>query len=95
MAGKWKTEPIRLDLGTLLLDNVTIHFDKELYNKTNKDNKADLIQCEVARDRKIECELKKHGIKKVGMKLMKYKKWSTIIHVNGSGASMENVLSTH
>jgi hypothetical protein len=48
IAGNWKNKPIHLDLGTLFLDNATIHFDKESYNKMNKDNKADSIQCEVA-----------------------------------------------
>jgi hypothetical protein len=93
MAGKWKNKPIHLDLGTLLLDNLTIVLDKEPYNEMNKDNKADFIQCKVVWDHKIKCELKKRGIKKTGMKLMKYKKWSTIVHVNNSGASVKNFLS--
>jgi hypothetical protein len=75
-----------LDLGTLLLDNAAICFDKESYNEMDKDNKADLIQqYEVPWDHKIEFELKKHGIKKIGTKLVKHKKWSTIIHVKDSG----------
>jgi hypothetical protein len=62
----------------------------------NKDNKADLIQCEVTWDYKIEYELKKHdGIKKVRTEIMKYKKWSTIIHFYGSGASVDNILPTN
>jgi hypothetical protein len=94
MASKWKNKPICLDLGTLLLDNVTIRFDKELYNEMNKDNKADLIQCEVTRGHKLKCELKKRGIKKVRMILIKYKKWSTIVHIHGSGPNKENTLYT-
>jgi hypothetical protein len=90
-----ENKPLHLDLGTLLLDNATIHFDKESNNKLDKDNKADLIQCEVAWDRKVEFELKKRAIIKVRTKIVKHKKWSTVVHVNNSGANVENVLSTN
>ena len=33
MAGEWKTKPILLLLGALLLDNSSIHFNKQLYRE--------------------------------------------------------------
>jgi hypothetical protein len=42
-----------------------VPFDKDAYNEMNKDKKTDLLQYEVAWCCKLNCELKKHGIKKV------------------------------
>jgi hypothetical protein len=78
MEGKWQNKPLRVDLGTLLLDNSTIRIDKDSYTEMDKDNKADLVQCEVAWDRKVEKELKKRGILKVGTRLVKHRKWNTV-----------------
>jgi hypothetical protein len=46
-AVKRKKQPIRLELGTLLLDNGMVHFEKDSYTVMNKDNKTDLLQCEM------------------------------------------------
>jgi hypothetical protein len=90
MAGKWKKQPILYELGTLLLDSSTIHFDKQLYNEMEKDNKKDLLQCdEDTWGRKINCELNKCGIIKVGSSLVKYKKWSMVFHLDHSGSGKE------
>jgi hypothetical protein len=43
---------------------------------------------------KLKSELKKRGIKKVGTKLVKYKKWSTVVHIDSLGSNKENTLST-
>jgi hypothetical protein len=43
----------------------------------------------------LECELKKCGIKKVGTKLVKYKKWIPVDHsIDDSGSNKKNALST-
>jgi hypothetical protein len=82
MAGKWKKQPIRLSLGTLLLDNSTIRFDKDSYDEMEQDREKDLDQCEVAWGRKMDSELTKRGITKVAQKFVKYKKWSTVYEIN-------------
>jgi hypothetical protein len=80
MEGKWKRSVVQLDLGFLLLDKDAIRFDKESYNKMEKDSVKDLLQCKVAWDRKIESELVKRGITKVSNAFVKYKKkkWTTV-----------------
>jgi hypothetical protein len=91
MAGKWKQKPIRLDLGTLLLDNAVICFDKQLYEEMEKDGSKDLLQCEVAWGRKIDMELKKQGITKIDnclVKLKKKKKWSTVFEIDKENAGV-------
>jgi hypothetical protein len=91
MAGKWKQKPIRLDLGTLLLDNTVIRFDKQSYVEMEKDGSKDLLQCEVAWGRKIEMELKKRGITKIDnclVKLKKKKKWSTVCEIDKENAGV-------
>jgi hypothetical protein len=80
MEGKWKRSVVKLDLGFLLLDKDAIRFDKESYKEMEKDGAKDLLQCEVAWDRKVESELAKRGITKVNNAFVKYKKkkWTTV-----------------
>jgi hypothetical protein len=58
----------------------------------DKDNKADLVQYKGAWNRKVGFELKKRGILKVGTKLVKHKKWNTIVCVNDL---VEDVVATN
>jgi hypothetical protein len=90
MSGKWTKQPIRLELGTLLLDNGVIRFDKESYDGMDKDSKKDMLQCEKAWGDKIDMELKKRGITKVGSRFVKYKKWSTVYRYNRTDGDKEN-----
>jgi hypothetical protein len=90
MAGKWKKHPIRLQLGTLLLDNTTIRFDKESYKEMAHDRKEDLEQCEVAWGRKLDCELKKRGLTKAKGKPVKYTKYCTEFVIDTSGDKENN-----
>ena len=60
--GKWKTQPVRVDLGTLMLDNSVIRFDPGSYIEMEKDNTKDLKSCETAWLKKLRSELKKRGI---------------------------------
>jgi hypothetical protein len=71
MTGKWKRQLIHLELGTLLLDNGAIRFDKESYGGMEKDTKKDKLQCEKVWGNKIDLKLKKRGITKVGSRFMK------------------------
>jgi hypothetical protein len=54
------------------------------------DSPKDLLQCEVAWERKIESELKKHGIAKVENILVIYKKkkWTTVYGSNKENNGM-------
>jgi hypothetical protein len=65
--GSWKTKPVRINLGTILLDNTVIRFDPSSYHEMEKNDKKDMEQCEVAWRKKIGCELMKRGFGKMGM----------------------------
>ena len=62
--GKWKTQPVRVNLGTLMLDNTVIRFDPNSYNEMEKDDKKDLESCKTAWLKKLRCELAKRGIER-------------------------------
>jgi hypothetical protein len=64
-----------------------VRFDRDSYDEINKDSKTDLLQCDFTWNHKLECELKKSGIKKVGTTLVKYKKWSMVFHFDHFGSS--------
>ena len=59
MAGKWGKQPIKLDLGVLLLDHTVIRFDNQLYAEMEKDKKKDMVQCEVSWKCQLEREKEK------------------------------------
>ncbi len=44
--GMWSKRSIKVNLGTLMLDNSVIQFDPYSYHEMDKDNKKDMIQCE-------------------------------------------------
>ena len=85
MAGKWEKQPIKLDLGVLLLDNTVIRFDNQSYAEMEKDKKKDLIQCEVSWKRKLDTEMEKRGITRVGNALVKYKRWKAVHKRDSNG----------
>ena len=62
--GKWRTQPGRVDLGTLMLDNSVIRFDPHLYKEMEKNNQKDLKNCETAWLKQLRCELSKRGIER-------------------------------
>jgi hypothetical protein len=60
--GIWKKTHLRVDLGTLMLDNNVVRYDKHSYNGMAKDEEEDMKQCNVAWDRKIQLEKRKRSI---------------------------------
>ena len=51
MAGKWEKQPIKLNLGVLLIDNKVIRIDNQSYAEMQQDKKKDMIACEVSWNR--------------------------------------------
>ena len=51
--GFWKVKPVRVNLGTLLLDNNVVRFDKASYREMTKDDQKDMDNCVVAWNKKI------------------------------------------
>ena len=51
----------------------------------DQEKKKALLHCEVAWTRRLDTELKKRGIAKVGIKWVKYKKCSMEIKIDRSG----------
>jgi hypothetical protein len=43
-----KNAHLRVDLGTLMLDNSVVRYDKQSYHEMVKDEKEDVSQCKVA-----------------------------------------------
>jgi hypothetical protein len=54
--GNWKTKPICINLGTMLLDNNVVHFDLMSYISMDKKDNNDLEQCEEAWSKNIAGE---------------------------------------
>ena len=62
--GMWKKKPVRVNLGTLMLDNNVVRFDRQSYNEMEKNEKVDMAQCEIAWGKKIALEIKKREMEK-------------------------------
>jgi hypothetical protein len=97
MQGKWEKQPIKLDLGVLLLDNRVIRIDNQSYAEMEQDKKKDLVQCEVSWKKNLDNEMKKRGITRTDDALVKTKKWKTVHKRDNkgnesswTGAEMEN-----
>jgi hypothetical protein len=78
MAGKWERQPIKLNLGVLLVDHTVIRIDNQSYAEMEKDKEKDMKQCEVSWNRQLEREKEKRGITSVGGVLAKQRKWKTV-----------------
>ena len=93
MAGKWEKQPIKLNLGVLLVDNKVIRIDNQSYAEMDRDKKKYMVQCEVSWKRQVERLKEKRGIRSVGGYLDKQKKWRAVHKrdTNGNESSWTGV----
>jgi hypothetical protein len=90
LMGNWENKPIKVNLGTMMLDNQTIRFDPHSYHEMEKDNKKDLVQCQAAWLKKLRVELHNRGIHKQDDGSYKRRKTVTNLHdAGGDKANME------
>jgi hypothetical protein len=62
LSGNWEKSYLRVDLGTLVLDNTVVRYDKQSYDDMDKDDKQDMKQCKVAWEKRLQLERRKRAI---------------------------------
>ena len=91
LMGNWENKTIKLNLGTMMLDNQTIRFDPHSYMEMEKDNEKDMVQCQVAWLKKLRVELRKRGIDK--QEDGTYKRRKTVTNLHDMAGEKENMES--
>jgi hypothetical protein len=89
LCGNWENKPIKVNLGTMMLDNQTIRFNPHSYHEMEKDNKKYVVQCQVAWLKKLRVELHNRGIHKQDNGL--YKRRKTFTNLHDAGGEKENM----
>ena len=78
LSGIWKDKPVRVDLGTLMLDNNVVRFDEASYREMTKNNKQDMDHCVLAWNKKINSiRLKRKEEQEVDIRNVKCRKLTT------------------